>query len=242
MAMNLGYKTKIMVVGTTNGIRMSNYIYDNLFKKDGTPDNSYYYNSDGEIHNLGEEQYIDLGIVTGESEDTSIGSLATSIPTADAGSRVVWAVGGRVLRIVLNGIIPDGSYVSTDPNFNGKSNSSVFRYKMNKVFAYSNLGKKNKDTDKREFRPATVQYRRYGINEKEFYEKDGNGNYIKQYDYHNKSEIGSWVCTSYSVSYIEGTKNMRYTIALDFANDIPASGYDIDNDINGIHPKDVGDL
>lgn len=241
MAMNLGYKTKIMVVGTTDDIRMSNYIYDNLFNKDGTP-NKKYYDSDGKENNLSEEQYIDLGIVTGESEDTSIGSLATSIPTAGAGSRVVWAVGGRVLRIVLNGIIPDGSYVSTDPKFNGKSNSSVFRYKLNKFFAYKNIAKKDETTGKREWRPATVQYRRYGIDEKEFYVDAGNNNYIKQYDYHNKSEIASWVCTSYSASYIEGTKSMRYTIALDFANDIPASGYDVGDDINGIRPKDVGDL
>jgi len=238
MAMNLGYKTKQLILGETDNIRLSNETYDDLIATNGEPQGTVYNSSSDAGHTILENEYIDMGIITNESEDLSAGGIALSIPTGGAGSRMNWAVGGRVLRINLSGIIPDGTYVvkSGDPDhavLSGKSNSAVFRYKVNRFFAYASLF----SASDRKLRPNTVQYRRYYINEKVYTA----GPWSKA----KSSEVGSWVCTNYNISLVEGTRHLQYTLTLDFANDfgdLNPGEVDGSSFKEGIQPRPPGEL
>lgn len=234
MAMRLGYKTKMLIVGDVKDVRLSNNTYDNLVDiSTGKAIGQVAHSQFGSMHQIKEDEYIDLGIITSETEDLTAGGVAVSVPLTN--KRINWAVGGRVLRINISGVIPDGVYVADTSNsddkyatfLNGKSNSAVFRYKINKFFAYTSIltnGSKNN--------PNTVQYRRYGVNE-----KDAPGTWSSRYT----SEIGSWVVTNYNTSYIEGTRHLKYTLTLDFANDV-ATSLNFDSLTEGMKPRDEGDL
>jgi len=200
---------------------------------------------------LFEDDYIDLGIVTDEKEDLSIGAITLSIPGTGAGDRINWAIGGKVLRLTITGIIPDGVYIpircatadkwtmedtiggggsdKDDPLFYSDvygdpatpstlmSNTSVFRFKMNRLLAQRGFNLTNNAS------PARVKYRRKYINETL---APGTVN----------DNIGNYTVTGYGISFIQGTRNLRYTITLDLSNNQDS------NLRKGIRPRAFGDI
>ena len=211
MAMNLGMKTPKLYFKISEYSGLTNNIYENGIKADGTWDTAV------SSTVATEEQYLDLGIVLNEREEVTIGGIAFSLTGTGVNDRVFWAVGGKILRVSISGIIPDGIYVATDGStrFNGKSNASVFRYKLSKLIAYSDL------TDG-PLNIHLVRYRRKMLIE-------DNINDI----------IPIWVMTSYSCDYINGTRNLQYTITLDLANNIKILGSGLKD---GIIPRNFGDV
>lgn len=171
-----------------------------------------------------EKDYIDIGIVTDEREELALGGISWSSPGSSASQRLYWAISGKVLRLTISGIIPDGDYVSVDGGdmYNGRSNTSVFRTKMNKLYGY--VAVIGKDAYKM-LSPATLHYRRKGIYEY----------------YRNGDDIPSWVLTNYSISYITGSRNMQYTLSLDFSNNDFLITKASDDNV-GIHPRTFGDI
>lgn len=236
MAMNLGYKTTKLLLGYD--LRITNAAYDAGFKTDGTWDTGYKIaTARGSSVNPNENDYIDLGIVTDENEQTSIGSVRIPIPfTANAYN---WAIGGRVIRVTISGIIPDGVYVSmgTDvtnnpyTNLNGLSNVSVFRFKMARFITYSTFSLNN-------IQPTIVQYRR-----KYLYEVDDDtDNWFwgsSTYTPGTYTNFAKWTVTGFSGNFIQGTRNYAYTINLDLANNSP----DLINapTMSGVNPRPFGD-
>lgn len=145
-----------------------------------------------------ESEYIDIGIVTDEREELSLGGVSWSAPGSSASQRIFWAISGKVLRVTISGFIPDGTYVVTEgTTYANKSNSSVFRTKLNKLIGYLSVYEAGSLT--KLLHPCSIYYRRKGI-----------------YEY--TTGIPEWILTNYSISYIEGTRNMRYTLSLDFSN------------------------
>lgn len=209
MAMNLGIKTaKLWFVSNPSG------------SGDYNPSNDQYSNGFNHLgqwvmsNNPREEQYLDLGIITDEREDLSLGGIPYSTPGTGTQSRIYWAVGGKILRLTLTGIIPDGYYVSSnsldDAIYHNRSNSSIFRYKLNRIISYQTVLDSLTNIH-------NVRYRRRGILE-------------------NNGSVSKWVLTSYSFSYIAGTRNIQYTISLDQANNVNAGLRD------GIFPRNFGDI
>jgi len=256
MAMNLGYKTKQLIMDGTRNIRMSNSTYDNLIGNDGIPVGIVSRSKNDPAPSvIKEREYLDLGIITDEGVDLSAGGIAMSVPAVGAPSRYNWNVGGRVLRVTLTGIIPDGIYVvkpadgpGVEPSdrlywvLNGKSNASVFLYKLNKYFAYTSLFTKDAKA-----KPNTCQYRRYYIDEKSLRSQ---ADLSEIWDDSYSSEIGSYVVTNYHTAFIKGTRHLQYTLTLDFANDAGNLDYDVtDPDsvdssepLEGIYPRIEGDM
>jgi len=250
MALNLGYKTKQLIIGGTSNMRLTNDTYDNLINSSGIPIGTVYRGAGATGSTIQEMEFIDLGIITDENEDLTAGGIAVSVPTAGAQNRYDWSIGGRVLRVTISGIIPDGIYVAdpSDPYYgilNGKSNASVFRYKINKIFAYTSLfGEDNT------FKPCTVQYRRYYIDEKG---RRNSSSLADAWTSDYTSEIGSYVVTNYHMALIKGTRHVQYTMTLDFANDsaglLKSGGLDVsvtnpdtNTYIEGIYPREEGDM
>ena len=237
MAMNLGYDTKMLVIGRTTELMVGNDEYDTLIGSDGLPANSKVHPNNAAARAIYEKEYIDLGIITSENEDLTAGGIAISVPTGGAASRINWSIGGRVLRVTISGIIPDGTYVANSGNpldtdaskLNGMSNVSVFRYKINKWFGYTSL--LTPITEDRTISPNTVQYRRYYMKEKDKSSWSG---------LTDDSELASYVVTNYSFSLIEGTRHGQYSMTLDFSNDLGTPTVEDSDD--GISPTIEGDL
>lgn len=232
--MDLGYRTKMMIIGSCNQIRMAEADYDELATA-GKITKGYWDSSGGSVTLLPEDKVIDLGIVTNETEDLSAGGIAISVPTKPATSRYNWSVGGRVLRVTITGIIPDGIYyvatgdsATNKAKYEGKSNASVFRLKVNEALAYSSLwgGSNNSRT------PNTIQYRRAYLSEKD---KTGYSGTT------STSELGSYVITNYNLSLIEGTRHLQYTMTLDFSNDVFGGTQRIDPG-DYIAARNIGDV
>lgn len=177
----------------------------------------------GVIPSLYEDDYIDIGIITDEREELALGGYGWSAPGSSASQRVYWSISGKVLRVTISGIIPDGIYTSIgveSPNadtYNGMSNSSVFRTKMNKIIGYLSVYEKTAKV----LTPASVYYRRKGI-----------------YEY--TSQIPQWVLTNFSSSYIEGTRNMRYSLSLEFSNNDTLISTAASS--TGIRAREFGDI
>jgi hypothetical protein len=224
MAMNFGVKTTKLYFG--HNIAITNDDYDHGFSVNGAWDDRYIYDSsyssNGGMRVLCENDYIDIGFVTDEREEIAVGGIPLSFPGTSAGARLFWAVGGKILRVTISGIIPDGNYVATGswpPGsssanmaeylalFNNKSNISVFRYKMNKRIAYANFGSNNENSS---LAPHIVQYRRVFITEITPPTPTQPQN----------TQIAKWVMTGYSINFMEGTRVLRYTITLDLSNNL----------------------
>lgn len=184
MAMNLGMKTTKLWFVPNGDFSPNNNLYENGFNHLGV-----WVGGDPAPT---ENQFLDLGIIVDEREELTMGGIAFSTPGTGTNARIFWAVGGKVLRVTISGIIPDGFYHSTDSAYNNKSNASVFKYKLNKNMAYQDI------TDAF-INLHSVRYRRKMLIE-------------------NTDEVAKWIMTSYSISHIQGTRNLQYTITLDQAN------------------------
>jgi len=210
MAMKFGVSTTIMGIGRDFVFRN-----DNIFNG---------FNNTTGLWITGtaplESEYLDIGFVTDEREELSIGGVAYSFPGEGTNSRIFLAIGGKILRVTITGIIPDGLYGSAESSYNGKSNSSVFKYKLNKYFAYQKIVESISDIN---LLPHLVQYRRKYIYETEDVDTDN-------------SEMGYWILTSYSTAFINGTRNISYTITLDQSNNF---GRDLNS---GINVRSFGDI
>ena len=151
MAMNLGFRTRKIFLSSptdTRQVILTPDAYDLGFGTDGvwnsaTYDSQVAYQGGSTGIAMNEGRYIDLGIVTGESEEYSAGNIPITYPGQSADNRKTLNIGMRLLRITISGIIPDGEYVATGTvgdseytNVSGKSNASVFRYKVSKYLAY----------------------------------------------------------------------------------------------------------
>lgn len=212
MAMNLGMKTpKLWFANGNSDFNPTNTKYQDGFDSTGV------WVGGGTAPT--EEQYLDLGIVIDEREELTLGGIPISLPGTGVQSRVFWAVGGKVLRVTISGIIPDGVYIPTstsDSDIYGsgvstyKSNSSIFRYKLNKLLAYQDLLSGV-------ITIHNVRYRRMGLLE-------------------NTNSVPKWVVTNYSYAFISGTRNIQYTMSLDMSNNV------IDGISSGIRPRAFGEI
>jgi len=235
MAMNLGINTKKLYIGFTT-IVTTNF-EQNAFLTDGKMHRpTWDSNKSITSENIGssiEDTYIDLGIVTDEREELSVGSIAIPLPGMGGQHRLSWPIGGKVLRISLSGIIPDGEYVSmyTDnsiisPIMHGKSNSSVFKYKMNRLITYQNIVDNLPESSSSLFRntmPNIVQYRRTYIQENTL-------------NTTSMTHLSKYLIASYSMDFISGTRNIRYSLTLEMTNNTNLKLRD------GIRPRDLGDI
>jgi len=158
----------------------------------------YHVDSNGNYTNntVSETDYIDIGYVTDERDEVSIGGIGISLPGTGADNRIFWAVGGKTVRVTISGIIPDGLYYDiSGGSLMGLSNSSVFKYKMNKYIAYQATSLSN-------LFPHIVHYRRRYVNE------SVDGGTIR------------YVIVNYSSSFIEGSRHLKYSISLDMAGNV----------------------
>lgn len=249
MAMNLGTRTTKLFVDTTNReLRISNDQWEDPWT-DGDWGGLKVYAESQIYRELTEEDFIDIGYVTDEREEVAAGGFAITWIGKGADTRQNISISGKILRVTLSGIIPDGIYRSVDVpdqfyanklpdgttrsfSLNGLSNASVFRYKMNKYFAYTNFfGTSGKNY------PNSVQYRRRLI--KEAYDWFGSDPKT------NDSDIARYVVTGYSIGFIAGTRNITYTITLDMAGNagLLAVGHSPLSDLTkGIRPNTFGSL
>jgi hypothetical protein len=236
MGMNLGYKTTQLFLG--DGIRINNNQFSNGFHADGTWwGGSISGGKEGTL--LTEADYIDLGIVTDEQEQVSVGGI--SVPIFFTSNVFNWNIGPRLIRLTITGIIPDGAYIGIGADYpigssspskpyysavNGKSNVSVFRFKLERwitlnTFALNNLT------------PSIVQYRR-----KYLYEITDTASMwnpvVPSPGAH--SSLSKWTISGYSTSFINGTRNLAYTLNLDFSNNIGG------HTVEGINPRSFGDF
>jgi hypothetical protein len=210
MAMKLGVQTTILLIGS-NDVTIADY-------------RSGFSPTTGDWIGGGtkptEDQYIDIGFVTDEREELTLGGLAYSTPGTGVQDRIFWAVGGKVLRVTISGIIPDGMYKGTydDTITEGMSNSSVFRYKVNKFISYQDL------TDN------VIYIHMIGYERK----------YLKETGITTSTSLANiicrWVMTGYSLSFIGGSRNLSYSITLDQAGNINNQLY------SGIKPRQFGDM
>jgi hypothetical protein len=233
MAMTLGYETTKLFLG--NDIKITNDQYENGFALDGTWVKGTI--SGGKEGNLLNEcDYIDLGIVTNESEQVTIGGIRVPIPfTTNA---VTWNIGQRLIRITITGIIPDGIYVGTGSDYankpyktavNGKSNASVFRYKMNRWITLNSFSSGN-------WVPNIVQYRRKYLTEIDDISKWNE----RPADSTSHTKLAKWTVSGYSTSFINGTRNLSYTLNLDYSNN--NIGLTDSYVKRGINPRSMGDF
>jgi len=205
MAMNLGMKTPKLwfVTNMTAGDFNPTNAENDSFNTNGT-----WNTSTGGATAPREEQYLDLGIVLDEREELTMGGIPISLPGTGVDNRLFWAVGGKVLRVTVSGIIPDGYYVSSNATdntiYSGKSCSSVFKYKMCRILAYQNFATGGEGFIGNIANMHAVRYRRSMV-----YEKTPGS---------DAEEIAQWIITSYSFNYIQGTRNLQYTISLDLSN------------------------
>lgn len=223
MAMNLGMKTtKLYLLSESRDFCPTNDQYSNGFGPTGTWVDA----ADPPM----ESDYLDLGIVIDEREEmASGGGIPISLPFTGADDRLYWAIGGKIMRVTISGIIPDGIYVcsSGDPTelsiYNGKSNSSVFRYKLTKFLAYQNLANNFANAA----RLHVVRYRRKYMLE--------NNDHVTLINLRNWS-IPCWVITGWSLGFEPGTRNLRYSFTLDMSNNIGA------NMDSYLSPRSFGDI
>lgn len=229
MAMNLGYNTPKLFLG--QNIVITNSQWDSGFDTAGNwvgGSISGGYSASPTV--LTEMDFIDLGIVTDEREELTMGGIPLSIPGTSVSTRLFWAVGGKVLRVTISGIIPDGVYVNCDSGgtyagfFSGKSNSSVFRFKLNKRLGYQTV------LSDSSFIPNAVQYRRRMLKEMQSNASGG-------------TQLAKWILTGYALGFVEGTRNLRYTLTLDLANNVTLSKLDpLSDDSTGILTRTFGDV
>lgn len=240
MAMTLGYQTRFLIIGTKSKVVITNDQYTSGFNyADNLPTvgkgaGKWAGGSIGGAQiAMSESLYLDLGIVTDEREEFSSGGIPLSVPLTGAGSRINWNVGGKIIRVTITGIIPDGIYtsLSSTDNLNGMSNASVFRYKLNKFFAYSSIA--GDDETNQSYMPNVVQYRRTYLYEMYTGSDHPTGD----------SYIASWTVTSYSFSFINGSRNAQYTITMDLSNNTEGIllGSILDKPISGIRPRAYGE-
>ena len=238
MAMKLGYNTKKLFIGPD--LKVTNVQEKTGFNPiTGQVNIPVWYDSSGGTGPsvnphiatksgwvpLSEDHYIDLGIITDEREELTMGGLAVSAPGTSVSQRVFWAIGGKVLRVSISGTILDGVYTGIGgSSLNGKSNSSVFKYKMNKLIAYQRI----QGFSTANLLLHVVQYRRKYMTES----ADDHGS--------DATNLAKWIITGYSCGFIQGTRNLSYTISLDMANNIDLVGNDPLND--GIGSREFGDL
>lgn len=216
MGINIGANTKKLYLGSE--IVITNDQYDNGFSQSGTwSGGQIIYN--GSTIDLTEDYYLDLGIVTEEREELTNGGIAISAPTRGVDDRIFWGIGGKILRLTISGIIPDGLYIDINGGaLNGKSNASVFKYKLNKYISYLAF-----NLTSQKF-PNVVQYRRTYLIER---------NDITST---TTTHLARYMLTGYNTSFINGTRNLAYTITLDLSNNIGLALGD------NIYFKDFGDL
>jgi len=244
MAMNLGYKTtKIFINPSTSAVGITNDQYDDNWTG-GQWGGGNVIDITGAAASLRERDFIDIGAVTDEREETVTGGMSLSLATKGADARSNWSVGGRILRVTLSGIVADGIYVSVDGtgftgdiNLNDKSNVSVFRYKLNKYSAYQNLAGQGKSAA---LLPGTILYRRKYIYE--IFNETSPGSDTETL-ITGWTNVARWNMTGYSISFINGTRNIRYSISLELANNVftTSSAY-LSSDTIGIRPRSFGDI
>lgn len=226
MAINYsgGSKTTKLFLKSTATYQLTNHQYYDGFESNGTWTGGNVRTSILTTRAPLESDFIDIGIITDEREEVAIGGLPLSLPFTSASARVYWAIGGKTIRVSLSGIIPDGVYVSDlsdGTNYNGKSNVSVFRFKMNQFFAYqAAFGG--------DVVPHQIQYRRKYLTERY------NGDYsvlasTGTTHLEGVSDIPQWIMTSYSFGFVDGSRNMRYSLTLEMANNMIGSDWDVIN-------------
>jgi hypothetical protein len=235
MAMNLGYQTTKLFIG--NNIRITNDQYDNGFDAQGLWQGNPIQGGRSGI-NLTEADYIDLGIVTNESEQVSIGGITVPIPFTS--NKYTWNIGQRLIRLTITGIIPDGLYTGiglgkyNSPVY-GKSNASVFRYKLNKFITLNTFISAGEGIN---WVPGIVQYRRKYLIEID----DDASNWepeVSSVVPHTK--LAKWTVSGYTTSFINGTRNLSYTLNLDYSNN--NVGLKMDSYVSrGIMPRELGDF
>jgi hypothetical protein len=233
MGINIGYKTRKLYFG--HSLRVSNDADEMGFDAQGRWNIGYTVEVPSS-RLIREDDYLDLGILTDEREELALGSIAIPVPGAGAQHRISWSVAGRVLRLTLSGIIPDGLYVSQysngniiDSSLHGRSNASVFRYKVNKYLAYTNVLDSGNNVPIKigpfsldvAGLPAVVQFRR---------------TYLQENTGNNKTNLSRFIITSYSVDFIQGTRNLRYTLTLEMGNN---TGLNLQD---GIKAKNIGEI
>ena len=243
MSMNLGYRTtKIFLNPSKSAIGITNDQYDDNWAS-GQWGGGQIIGTDNSAKALEETDFIDIGAVTSEREELSASTMSLSLATKGADARANWSVGGRILRVTISGIIADGTYISEtdgdnftgDSKLNNKSNASVFRYKLNKYFSYQNIAGQGSSQG---ILPGTILYRRKYIYE--IFNEDGEGEDTLITGWTN---LARWVVSGYSIAFINGTRNIRYTFTLELANNVlpPFNAY-LSSDTQGIRPKEFGDV
>lgn len=215
MAMNLGFRTKKLFLNqnaTTckiNGSFVTNgtYTVASTFTSAGLFDNGA-----SSADSIDEVSYIDLGIVTDERKDLAVGTIDFPIPTGGISNNLTWAIGSKVYRLNISGIIPDGLYVaatqaSTTPvpnipntDFSSKSNSSVFILKMSKLIGEQNLLNGPATTFGLNLNPCIVYYDPHYISEAN---NTSTPNLLPKY-----------IITGFSYSFIPGTRCLQYSMSM----------------------------
>jgi hypothetical protein len=165
-----------------------------------------------------ENYYIDLGIITDIRCDNVIGTVNFNIPFTKNTSNYVWAVGSKITRITISGIIPEGKYISGTTNITDfslgvgsgnplygnptkdQSNVSVFLFKMNYSVSAQSLTT-NPTGATLNLEPCACYFYYPGLK-----------SVIDSSDYLMKYAI-----VGYNYNYINGTKHLQYNISLELS-------------------------
>lgn len=211
MAMNLGIRPNILFINTS-------YATNAKFMK---------FNTNGTYSDLAdtmsEAVYIDLGIVTDVRNDNTIGTINFNLPFTKNTSNFVWAVGSKISRITVSGIIPEGQYVSgvdthlsdtppavctniydldelsLGPRLRYRSNTSVFLYKMNKHIAGQSISTSSSGTSALNLEPCICHFYYPGI------KMVGDTSDVMM----------KYTVVGFGYSYINGTKHLQYSLSLE---------------------------